>query len=410
MTASSTFVIVGAGQAGGWAARTLRDEGFEGRIVVIGEEDYAPYERPPLSKAVLLGDADAESCALFPAADYNERNIEFQLGRRVTGIERGEHRLTLDDGSALDYDRLMLATGGRPRPLPVPGADLAGIHFLRAISDTLAIQRDVAPGATAVIVGGGWIGLEAAAGLRKLGMEAVVVEAADQLCGRVLTPEMGEWMRTLHTGHGVDIRLSTGVERFEDDGSGRVAGAVLSDGSTVETPLAIVGIGIIPNSELAEEAGLAVDNGITVDDMGRTSDPDIFAAGDVTNQPNAVLGRRVRLESWENAQNQGIAAAKAMLDAGEPYGDVPWFWSDQYDVNLQLIGMPDGWDEAVTRGDPADGEFCVFYLKDGRIDGGVAVNSGRDLRFAKRLMQAGKQVSAADLADTSIKMQALLKR
>ncbi len=407
MNASSSFVIIGAGQAGGWAARTLRDEGFQGRITLIGDETYAPYERPPLSKALLLGEAEPESCALFPDSDYDERNIEFRLECRVTEIDRGQHRLALDDGSSLDYDRLMLATGGRPRPLPVPGADLEGIHFLRAISDTLAIQKDVAPGATALIVGGGWIGLEAAAALRKLGMEVVVVEAADQLCGRVLTPEMGEWMRTLHTGHGVDIRLSTGVEKFEGDG--RVARAVLSDGAVVETALAVVGIGIIANSGLAEAAGLEIENGIRVDDQGRTSDPDIFAAGDVTNQPNALLGRRVRLESWENAQNQGIATAKAMLDAGAPYGDVPWFWSDQYDVNLQLIGLPESWDETVIRGDVDAGAFCVFYLKDGRIDGGVAVNSGRDLRFAKRLMQAGKQVSASDLADTGIKMQALLK-
>ncbi len=411
MTASSSFVIVGAGQAGGWAARTLRDEGFEGRIVLIGEEDYAPYERPPLSKALLLGEVAPESCALFPDADYRERNVEFRLGRRVIRLLPGAHRIELDDGSGLDYHRLMLATGGRPRPLPIPGVDLAGIHYLRVIPDTLAIRGDVAAGKTALIVGGGWIGLEAAAGLRKLGMEVVVVEAADQLCGRVLTPEMGQWMQNLHTGHGVDVRLGTGVERFE--GGGRVARAVLGDGSVVETPLAVIGIGIIPNTELAADAGLDVDNGIVVDETGRTSDADIFAAGDVTNHPNALFGRRVRLESWENAQNQAIAAARAMLGNGEPYAEIPWFWSDQYDVNLQLIGLPEGWDETVIRGDPAGspgGPFCVFYLKGGRIDGGLAVNQGRDLRFAKRLMQAGKQVSAAELADPGVKMQAILKR
>ncbi len=411
MTASSIFVIVGAGQAGGWAARTLRDEGFEGRIVLIGEEDYAPYERPPLSKAVLLGEAAAESCALFPDADYRERDVEFRPGRRVTRLLPGAHRIELDDGSDLDYHRLMLATGSRPRPLPIPGVDLAGIHYLRVIPDTLAIRGDVAAGKTALIVGGGWIGLEAAAGLRKLGMEVVVVEAADQLCGRVLSPEMGQWMLEFHTGHGVDVRLGTGVERFE--GGGRVERAVLGDGSVVETPLAVIGIGVIPNTELAADAGLDVDNGIVVDETGRTSDADIFAAGDVTNHPNALFGRRVRLESWENAQNQAIATGRAMLGKGEPYAEIPWFWSDQYDVNLQLIGLPDGWDETVNRGDPAaspEGPFCVFYLKGGRIDGGLAVNNGRDLRFAKRLMQAGKQVAAAELADTGIKMQSILKR
>ena len=411
MPTGPTFVIVGAGQAGGWAAKTLRDEGFEGGIVLIGDESYPPYERPPLSKGVLLGDAAPDSCRLWPEDSFAGWNVELRLATRAARILCREHRLELDDGSSLDYDRLLLATGGRPRTLPVAGAELAGVHYLRAIPDTLAIREGVAEGVaaggTALIVGGGWIGLEAAAALTTLGMEVVVVEAAAQLCGRVLTPEMGDWMRKLHAGHGVDVRLNTAVERFEGDG--RLMRAVLSGGAVVETSLAVIGIGIVPNAELAADAGLEVENGITVDHTGRTSDADIFAAGDVANHPNSLLGRRVRLESWENAQNQAIAVARAMLDKGDPYAEIPWFWSDQYDVNLQLAGLPDGWDETVTRGDAADGPFVTFYLKGGRIDGAVAVNSGRDLRFARRLMQAAKQVAARDLADPDVKLQALLK-
>jgi len=211
----------------------------------------------------------------------------------------------------------------------------------------------------------------------------------------------------LHQSHGVDVRLETSVERFE--GLGRIARAVLSDGTAIEADVAIIGIGVVPNVELAAEAGIAVDNGVVVDDMGQSSDPDIFAAGDVTNHPNALLGRRIRLESWENAQNQAINAAKSMLGAGEPYAEIPWFWSDQYDVNIQLVGLPEGWTETVTRGDRDAGRFIVFYLKDGRIDGAAAIDTPRDIRFARRLMAAGKTVDPAQLADPEVKLQALLK-
>jgi len=408
MSDSRTFVIVGAGQAGGWGARTLRDNGFEGRVVLIGDEPHLPYERPPLSKSALLGESEVEDAFFWPRAEYDTLNIELRLGIGVEKIDRATRQVMLADGEAVPYDRLLLATGARPRELPVPGADLAGIHYLRAIADTLAIRGDMASDGPALVVGGGWIGLEVAAALRKQDRPVIVVEATDRLCARAVTPAFSDWLLALHRGHGVDVRLSTGVERFEGDG--RLARAVLSNGETVACGLAVVGIGVVPNSELAEEAGLEVDNGVVVDDRGRTSDPDIFAAGDLTNHPNALLGRRVRLESWENAQNQAIAAAKAMLDAGEAYAEIPWFWSDQYDVNLQLIGLPQGWDSEVTRGDPAAGAFITFYLKDGRIDGAVAVNNGRDLRFARRLMQRGAVIPPEELADPEIKMQALLKR
>jgi len=275
------------------------------------------------------------------------------------------------------------------------------------MDDTLAIQAAVKAGSTALIVGGGWIGLEVAATLGELGCKPIVVEFADRLCGRAVTPDISDWMLKFHKDHGVDVRLNTGVDRFEGDGS--LQRAVLSDGDIIDCSLAVVGIGVLANTELAEEAGLELDNGIKVDDLCRTSDPDIFSAGDVTNHPNAILGKNIRLESWENAQNQGITASKSMLDKAESYTEIPWFWSDQHDANIQMIGLPENWDEVVTRGDIANNEFMTAYLKDSKIIGAISVNLGRDLRFAKRLMLAEKPVSASDLADTTIKMQALLK-
>lgn len=407
MSDSRTFVVIGASQAGGWVARTLRAEGFEGRVVLIGEEPYLPYERPPLSKAALLGEASLDSTYFWPPESYRELNIEARLGVRAAAIDRARRQVVLEGGETVAYDRLALATGARPRRLAIDGADLPGIHYLRTMDDTQAIRGGVAAGATALTVGGGWIGLECAATLGKLGCKSVVVEFADRLCGRAVTPDISDWLLGFHRSHGVDVRLESSVERFE--GNGRVARAVLSDGGTIECSLVVVGIGVIPNSELAGEAGLAVENGIVVDALCRTSDPDIFAAGDVTSHPSALLGRRVRLESWENAQNQGIAAGKSMLDRGAPYSEVPWFWSDQHDANIQMVGLPENWDHAATRGDPATGTFITFYLRAEQVVGAIAVNNGRDVRFAKRLMQAGKQVSAADLANPDIKLQALLK-
>ena len=407
MSDSRIFVIIGASQAGGWIAKTLRAEGFKGRVVLIGEEKYLPYERPPLSKDALLGEAELDSTYFWPPETYPELNIETMLGVRATAIDRTAKQVTLDNGDVLAYDRLAITTGTRPRRLPIDGGDLAGVHYLRTMDDTLAIQADAKNGAVALIVGGGWIGLEVAATLSKLGCKSVVVEFADRLCGRAVTPEISAWMLDFHKGHGIDVRLNTGVERFEGDGA--LQRAILSDGDTIVCTLAVVGIGVLPNVEIAAEAGIEIDNGIKVDDLCRTSDPKIFSAGDVTNHPNALLGKRIRLESWENAQNQGIAAGKSMLDKGESYSEIPWFWSDQHDANIQMIGLPEAWDEVATRGDTGDNEFMTIYLKDSKIIGAISVNNPRDLRFAKRLMQAGKPVSATDIADTSIKMQALLK-
>ena len=401
------IVVIGAGQAGGWAARMLRDEGFEGPVTVIGDEPYPPYERPPLSKDVLLGKEPAESSYLWPEGSFDELGIELRTGVEATAIDRESGTIALSDGSSIAYGKLLIATGGRVRKLPVEGAELDGVHYLRGIDDSAAIRADLGEGANLVVIGGGWIGLEVAAAARMLGAEVTVVEALDTLCARALTPDMAAYLLDLHRGRGVDVRLGTTIEALT--GEGRVNGARLSGGEILPATAVVIGIGIVPNVELAEAAGLAVDNGIEVDALCRTSDPDIFAAGDVTNHPNDLLGRNVRLESWENAQNQGIAAAKAMLGGETPYCEIPWFWSDQYDVNIQLVGLPAGFDETVTRGDRAEGSFIEFYMKGCRIDGAAAIDNPRDIRFAKRLMQAEKIVDPAALADPSVKLQALLR-
>ncbi len=408
MSDDRTFVIIGASQAGGWVAQTLRNEGFEGNVILLGEEPYLPYERPPLSKAALLGEVTVDSTYFWQADALEEAKIDVCLNTRVTAIDRDAKEVVTENGDRIAYDKLAITTGARVRKLPIDGADLPGVFYLRTMEDTLAIRDAVQEGATAMIVGGGWIGLECAATLTKLGCKSIVVEAADRLCGRAVTPEISDWMLKFHTGNDVDVRLSTGIEKFE--GNGKLERAVLPGGDTIDCSIAVVGIGVIPNVELAQEAGLKIDNGIVVDECARTSDPDIVAAGDVTNHPNDLLGRRIRLESYENAQNQGIVAGKAMLDNTEPYSDIPWFWSDQFDANLQMIGLPQDWDETATRGDVESNEFVTFYLKSGVIDSAISVNNPRDLRVGKRLMQGQKQVTAAELEDPETKMQALLKR
>lgn len=405
--ASNTIVVVGTGQAGGWTARTLRDEGYDGRIVVVGEEPFPPYERPPLSKELLFGDMPVEKTYVFPQAMYADKNIELRLGIRAVAVDAQAHTVMLAGGETIAYDKLMLATGSRPRPLPVPGTELASVFMLRTIADTESIRHAIQPGESVAVVGGGWIGLEIAAGARKLGAKVTVVEALDRLCARAVTPDLSAFLKAAHEAQGVDIRLNAAVTRIE--GRDRAEAVVLADGTRIPATVVVVGIGIVPNVELAAEAGLAIDNGIVVDAHGQTSHPDVYAAGDVANQPNNILGRRIRLESWENAQNQAIAAAKSMLGKGAPFAEIPWFWSDQFDLNIQLVGLPVVWDQAVTRGSADARQFITFYLKDGRIEGAAAINSARDVRFVRRLMAAGRPLDPARLADPAVKLQDLLK-
>ena len=407
MSDNRQFLIIGASQAGGWVAKTLRTEGFEGSVILIGEEPYFPYERPPLSKGVLAGDATLESTYFWTPQTYDELNIDVRLKTRVTKINRGKKQLTLDDGETLNFDRLAITTGARARNLSIEGSNLKGIFYLRTMADTQAIRANLTERTKLLIVGGGWIGLECASTLKKLNCEVTIIEAADRLCGRAVTPEISDWMLRFHTRHGIEVKLNTTLNSFF--GGPNLKQANLSNGEAIKIDMAIIGIGVIPNVELAEDAGLEVDNGIVVDIKTRTSDPNIFAAGDVTNHPNKILGRNIRLESWENAQNQGIVAGRALLDLAEPYAEIPWFWSDQFDANIQMIGLPENWDSTVTRGEPKSDEFITFYLKHDQIIGAISINDPRNLRFAKRLMQAKKHISVDDLANTQIKLQSLMK-
>ena len=407
MSDNQQFVVIGASQAGGWVAKTLRNEGFKGSVILIGEEPYLPYERPPLSKGALAGEATLESTYFWAPEEYDDLDIDVRVNTRVTIIDRGKKQVILYNGDILKFDRLAITTGARVRVLPIEGSNLDGIFYLRTMADTKAIRATLKEGTKALIVGGGWIGLECASTLKKLNCEVTIIEAAERLCGRAVTPEISDWMFHFHTNRGIKIKLNTTLNSFT--GESYLSKANLSNGEIINIDMAIIGIGVIPNIELAEDAGLAVDNGIVVDTKTQTSDPNIFAAGDVTNHPNEILGRHIRLESWENAQNQGIVAGKALLDLAEPYAEIPWFWSDQFETNIQMIGLPENWDSTVTRGEPKSDEFTTFYLRNNQIIGAISINAPRDLRFAKRLMQAKKHLSINDLANTEVKLQSLLK-
>ena len=401
---TGSIVIVGAGQAGGWAAKTLRAEGYAGRIVLVGAERHPSHERPPLSKAVLSGEAAPETTHLFKPEEHAALDLDFRAEARAIRIDRAAKSVALAGGESIPYDRLILTTGGTARRLPVPGGDSPRVLYLRTIEDSLAIRAALGPGKKLVVIGGGWIGLEVAATARKLGASVVVVEGLDRLCARTVPPAISAFLRARHEREGVEIRLGAGVKSIEDRGALVVR---LADGTALEADAVVAGIGLEPDVALARDAGLTVDNGILVDEQCRTSDPDVFAAGDCANTPLPCLGRRVRLESWANAQNQAIVAAKAALGHDVRYDELPWFWSDQYDVNLQILGLPARWPEPVVRGDPTSGSFSQFYLDGDRIVAIVAVNAPRDLRAAKKLVQTRKAVSAASLADPAVQLQRL---
>ena len=406
MTSEPTFVVIGAGQAGGRAVETMRAEGFMGRIVLLGAEPHVPYERPPLSKQMLIGDDGPERTYLRDAAFYRDNHIELRLGAVAVAIDRGARSVRLSGGDTLSYDKLLLTTGARVRRLSAPGADLADIHYLRDIADSLAIRKRLEEGASLVIVGGGYIGLEVAAAARSRGVRVTVLEMAPVAMNRVVAPEIGRFFEAVHRERGVDIRTGVSVEGFEGDG--RVERVVCAGGAAVPAGFVVVGVGIDAAAELAEQAGIAVDNGIVVDACGRTSDAHVFAAGDVANHPNSLLGRRLRLESWQNAQNQAIAVARAMCGNAEPYAEVPWFWSNQYDLNLQMVGLPEKWDRLVVRGDMASRKFSAFYLDDGAIVAANAVNIPRDIRVARALIEQKARPDADRLADPDTPLKSLL--
>ncbi|WP_322045587.1 NAD(P)/FAD-dependent oxidoreductase [Paraburkholderia sp. J67] len=397
--APRTVVVIGGGQAAGWVVKTLRQEGFAGRLVMIADETHLPYERPPLSKAVLAGEADIETVRIAKPDEFAALNIEAWQPDSATAIDRVNRTVTTRSGREVKYDRLVIATGGAARKLPASVAKSAHVTYLRTLDEAMALGERLRRSQRVLVVGGGWIGLEVAATARKLGVAATVIEGAPRLCARSLPNEVSQFLLDLHRANGVDIRLNAQLVSLEDHEEG--VRATFADGSTLDGDFAVAGIGLAPHTAIAEAAGLDVQDGIVVDEFGQTSDADIFACGDVANHPNAWLKRRVRLESWANAQNQAIAAAKAVLGVKTPYAEIPWFWSDQYDVNLQILGeIPAGATPAL-RGSLEDKRATLFFVEQGHLRGVIAVNSARDLKLARKWMNQGRAVDLAALVDTS---------
>ncbi|MDJ0939772.1 MAG: FAD-dependent oxidoreductase [Woeseiaceae bacterium] len=378
------IVIVGAGHAAGQVVATLKQKKFAGRIVLIGDEPFLPYQRPPLSKKYLAGELPAERLHVKPESFYADEQIELKLGTRVAAIDTQAATVTTADGDAVRYDKLILATGSRVRRLEIPGADLAGIHYVRSIADVEAMQSAFVPGARAVIIGAGYIGLEVAAVARQLGLEVSVVETAPRVMSRVVCPEVSAFYERQHAAHGVELLLNTGTESFTGDD--QVDGVKLADGRRLDADVVVVGVGILPNTELAEAAGLETANGIVVDDHCRTSAADVFAVGDCTCHPNAIYNRNVRLESVHNALEQAKTAAANACGDDVAYSQVPWFWSDQYDIKLQIAGLSQGYDDVLTRGDPEEASFSCVYLKEGRVIAVDAVNAPKDFMQSKALI------------------------
>ncbi|MBT4161783.1 MAG: FAD-dependent oxidoreductase [Gammaproteobacteria bacterium] len=399
----SGIVIIGAGQAAGQAAASLRQEGFEGTITILGDEDSAPYQRPPLSKQYLSGEVGVDRLLVRPEKFYVDKNIDLKTGTRVGSIAPSEKSVTTTGGDRFEYDKLLIATGSRPRILNITGSDLEGIHYLRTMGDVDGIRESMGSASRICIVGGGYIGLEVAAVARTSGLDVTVLEMEDRILQRVTTPEMSAYYHQLHAGRGVNIMTNTTVSGFQGNGS---VSAVLCGDEIIEADLVIVGIGIIPNVELAETAGLKCENGIVVDDHCRSSDPDIYAAGDCTNHPNPLLNRRLRLESVPNAMEQARVASANMLGGDRVYAAIPWFWSDQYELKLQMVGFSSDGDSSVIRGDKSTNEFAVFYLNDGKVVAVDAVNSPREFMVCKQLY--GKAVNAPDLANPEFELKSLL--
>lgn len=405
------IVIVGGGLAGAKAAETLRDAGFDGPIVLIGEETERPYERPPLSKGYLLGADPREQAFVHDEDFYAAHDIELRLGVRVTMLDPAAHTVTLDGVSTLRYDKLLLATGARVRTLRVPGADLTGVHYLRTLPEADELRQGIRAGARVVVIGAGWIGLETAAAARQLGAEVTVIEVDALPLRRVLGDEVARIYAELHRDHGVDLRFSSGVRRIKGDGA--VEAVVLEDDIEVPADLVVVGIGVTPATELADVAGLTVDNGVVTDAQLRTSDPDIYACGDVANSFNTLLGRRIRVEHWGNALSGGPLAARAILGQEVVYDQPPYFYSDQYDLGMEYAGYvePGGYDQVVFRGDPATRQFLAFWVRDGRVLAGMNANIWEVNDAIQELVRAGyrgRSVDLAKLADPDVPLTELL--
>lgn len=402
---SRTIVIAGAGHAAGQAVATLLQHDFDGRIVLVGDESYLPYQRPPLSKKFLAGEMAAERLYVKPASFYDDPRIELRLDTTIVAINAKTKTLGVAPGADVRYDQLILALGSRVRTLPVEGADLEHVHYLRSIADVEAIRKELDVGRRLVVIGAGYIGLEVAAVARQLGLDVTVVEMADRVMSRVVSPEISDFYQIEHTNRGVKLKLSTAVAALR--GRKRVKYVVTSDGEEIRADFVIVGVGILPNTELAENTGLEVKDGIVVDDRCQTSNPDIYAVGDCTSHPNAIYERRLRLESVHNALEQAKTAASNLCGHETHYAQVPWFWSDQYDLKLQIAGLSDGYDEIAIRGNPAERSFACLYLKEGRLIAVDAVNSPKDFVQSKALIAARAKIATENLADSQLSLKDL---
>jgi len=405
MAAEQTFVIVGGGMAGAKAAETLRDEGFDGRIVLVGAEPVRPYERPPLSKDYLRGETEREKVFVHEAGYYAEHDIDLRPSRAASRFDTGSREVVLDDGETLRYDRLLLATGAQPRRLPIPGGELDGVYYLRTVADSDRLRERLDRGGSLVVVGAGWIGSEVAASARQRGLDVTVVEPMSVPLERVLGPEIGAVYRDIHADHGVQMLLGSGVEAFE--GGSAVERVRTNDGRTLDCDLVVVGIGVRPSMELGEQAGLAAGVGILVVVLLQTSAEGVFAAGDVAAAQHPFFGERIRVEHWANALEQGPAAARNMLGAGTPYDRIPYFFSDQYDVGMEYAGYAKSWDRVVVRGDTASREFIAFWMAGDRILAGMNVNVWDVTDTIQTLIRERVAIDDRRLSDPDVPLEEL---
>ncbi|BBY94599.1 pyridine nucleotide-disulfide oxidoreductase [Mycobacterium gallinarum] len=408
MSARQTFVIVGAGLAGAKAAEALRSNRFDGKVILIGDETYRPYDRPPLSKGYLLGSTEREKIYIHPAQWHLENDIDLRLGTRVTEIDCVSHKVSTAQGWTLDYDKLLLTTGSRPRRLQVPGAQLPGVQYLRRVADSDALRAAFAAAQQVAVIGAGWIGLETAAAAREAGCHVTLLERGKLPLLGVLGAEVAETCAALHRAHDVELRPNAEVAEIIGDGD-KAAGVRLAGGDVVPADAVVIGVGATPNTELADAAGLPLDNGIVVDEHLVTADSDVFAAGDVANSYYPMLGTHLRLEHWSAAINQGPVAAANMMGTLTSYDHVPYFFSDQYDCGMEYSGYvgPDGYDEVVFRGDVASGDFIAFWLRERRVLAGMNVNTWGVTDAIEALVRSGAHVDAAKLADPDVPLMGL---
>ena len=400
-----TILIVGAGHAAGQVAASLRQLGCDRPITILGREPYIPYQRPPLSKQYMVGSFDLNRVVLRPDKFYADRNISTRTNVNVRSIDQDRRVVELDDGSTVEWQTLILATGTSPRQLRIAGHDTEGVHYLRTIADCEAIKADFTPRSNIAIVGGGYIGLEVAASCRELGHDVIVIETEDRVLKRVTTPALSSFFAKFHEDRGVEIRTDVEVESINRGSDRRVSGLNLNDGTTVACNVVVIGIGVQPNIELADAAHLPCDNGILVDEFCRTDNPDIYAIGDCTNHPNPILGKRLRLECVPNAMDQARVAASNIVGRKQAYESVPWFWSDQYDMKFQMAGFANESLESITRGNIGDQSFCVFYLDNGTLVATDAVNSPGEFLIARRLV--GRVIAPEKLADVDFNLKEL---